>query len=368
MLTRARFVRLHTRSLTRSLAHSLPHLSTRSPTCAHQHRSCALISRHLTWAGRFFVSQGAATGASAGTGFGGAEGGPVVLYDATAAVATAGGAGIDVGALVLSPLDNPHGTIMGAAPPSLGWSLPLASLLSQHAASNSLRQSPPTPSSSSPPPKSGAVGINSYATAAPAGFTVASVAKWSPHGVTDAMHAWGATLLQRHSNDSSASSTTAAATAAATATATATAAAALASSRAGKSHDRAVGMTTKHFKPWAKGDKLDDMSSTMLSYWTDNGAYYDWYAYEPDITSKGVPQDVLRELAATFSNGTYGVQLPVAAFMLDAYWMYNERPNGNCKVNDSFSPVPFPRPANLSQELGGAALVLYNGPQCGDTT
>ena len=78
-------------------------------------------------------------------------------------------------------------------------------------------------------------------------------------------------------------------------------------------------------------------------------------AYEPDITSKGVPEDILVALAATFRNGTYpGPPLPVKMFMLvsgapmvrpcrcfsvleptpspqDAYWMYNTRANGNCK-------------------------------------
>jgi hypothetical protein len=73
------------------------------------------------------------------------------------------------------------------------------------------------------------------------------------------------------------------------------------------------------------------------------GAYYDFYAYEPDITSKGVPQDILAALARTFVNGTYFATIPrVHAFMLDAYWMFNDRPNGNCKYNDSVWPVPFP--------------------------
>ena len=40
---------------------------------------------------------------------------------------------------------------------------------------------------------------------------------------------------------------------------------------------------------------------------------------EPNITSAGVPQDILVALAQTFVNGTYpGPPLPVHAFMLDA--------------------------------------------------
>lgn len=54
--------------------------------------------------------------------------------------------------------------------------------------------------------------------------------------------------------------------------------------------------------------------------------------------------------------------------MLDAYWMNNIRSNGNCKINDSFARVPFPRPNSFSKELGGLPLILYNGPQCGNST
>ena len=40
-------------------------------------------------------------------------------------------------------------------------------------------------------------------------------------------------------------------------------------------------------------------------------AYYDFYAYEPDITSKGVPEAILVALAETFRNGSYpGPPLP----------------------------------------------------------
>lgn len=124
---------------------------------------------------------------------------------------------------------------------------------------------------------------------------------------------------------------------------------------------------------------------------TDNGAYYDvrghrplalprsthstptplaqWYAYEPDITSKGVPEEVLIALAQSFGNGTYlGPPIPVRGYMLDAYWMYNERPNGNCKVNDSAWPEPFPGGLQYLATALGAPLTIYNGPQCANTT
>ena len=48
--------------------------------------------------------------------------------------------------------------------------------------------------------------------------------------------------------------------------------------------------------------------------------------------------------------------------------MYNVRSNGNCKINDTFATVPFPRAATFSKELGGLPLIIYNGPQCGETT
>ena len=114
--------------------------------------------------------------------------------------------------------------------------------------------------------------------------------------------------------------------------------------------------------------KIPDPSSSQLTYWTDNGAYYDFYAYEPNIASKGVPQDVLVALADTFKNGSYpGKPLPVKGFMLDAYWMYNVRSNGNCKINDTFAPVPFPRPASSPQcssnTTRGFSVPLFASPR-----
>jgi hypothetical protein len=46
----------------------------------------------------------------------------------------------------------------------------------------------------------------------------------------------------------------------------------------------------------------------------------------------------LCQLAETFRNGSLpnNATLTVASFMLDAYWMFNERPNGNCKVSEWF--------------------------------
>lgn len=113
---------------------------------------------------------------------------------------------------------------------------------------------------------------------------------------------------------------------------------------------------------------LTNSLSLFPLFYFQNGAYYDWYAYEPDITSKGVPQDVLTSLFDTFRNGSYSTTLPVKHVMLDAYWMNNLRPDGNCKVNDSFWTLPFPRPEMLSSELGGAGVILYNGPQCAETS
>ena len=147
--------------------------------------------------------------------------------------------------------------------------------------------------------------------------------------------------------------------------------------------------------------KIDDPSSTTLTYWTDkcvqyewsclppshsqiaqrtlprfpylrcvtSGAYYDFYAYEPNITSKGVPQDILEALADTMRNGTYqGAPLPVKMLMLDAYWMFNVRANGNCKVNDTVWPLPFPRGLRSLADATGWSLIIYNGPQCAEST
>lgn len=180
-----------------------------------------------TWAGRFAPASSSPAGGAAGAlaRCGGAEGGPVVMW-APQSSAIAGAA------LVLSPLNNFKGSLMGAGPPGSAC----------------------------------ATGLNSYALAAPAGFTVSTVVVFSAAGINDAMHAWGRVLQTAYSTR-----------------------------------------------------KIADAASTTLTFWTDNGAYYDFYAYEPDINSKGVVQDVLVAVAETFRNGTYpGPPLPVTAVMLDA--------------------------------------------------
>ena len=73
-----------------------------------------------------------------------------------------------------------------------------------------------------------AAGLNGYVTGIPAGHSVASALTFSADGINGGMHSWGATLQQ------------------------------------------AFGTT-----------KVSDPSSETLTYWTDNGAYYDFYAYEP---------------------------------------------------------------------------------------
>ena len=167
-----------------------------------------------------------------------------------------------------------------------------------------------------------AAGLNGYVDALPPGFTLSTSLSGSAVGLTDALHSWGGALLKSRGTVRSA-----------------------------------------------------DPTSQQISYWTDNGAFYDFYAYEPNIDSAGVPQDILESLAATFRNGSYArdvtgapaLPLPVKMFMLDAYWMYNIRDNGNCKMNDTAWPLPFPRGlAELAQAVG--PLIIYNGPQCGNST
>lgn len=159
-----------------------------------------------------------------------------------------------------------------------------------------------------------AAGLNGYVPSVPMAFSLSTSMVASDVGITDVMHKWGAMLLNSRG-------------------------------------------TVR--KP--------DPLSLSLSYWTDNGAYFDFYAYEPSINSAGVPQDILEALAETFRNGTYDPPLPVQSFMLDAWWMYNVRDNGNCKMNDTAWPLPLPRGlASLSAKVG--PLIIYNGPMCGNTT
>ena len=125
-------------------------------------------------------------------------------------------------------------------------------------------------------------------------------------------------------------------------------------------------------RPQTPGGGGTHTHPNSLNTATNTNHKQDFYAYEPDINSAGVPQDVLAALAETFRNGSYARDtaagaaappLPVKMFMLDAYWMWNVRSNGNCKMNDTAWPLPFPRGlAALSQAVG--PLILYNGPQC----
>ena len=81
-----------------------------------------------------------------------------------------------------------------------------------------------------------------------------------------------------------------------------------------------------------------------------------------------MPQDILVALADTFRNGTYSPPLPVKMLMLDAYWMYNTRANGNCKINDTAWPLPFPLGLQYLSTATGLPLIIYNGPQCDNST
>ena len=78
----------------------------------------------------------------------------------------AGGSGAAGSALVLSPLDNFKGTMLGRA------------------ASGAAGQA--------------AAGVSGYASSLPANFSTSTIALFGAAGVTDAVHAWGAALLARH--------------------------------------------------------------------------------------------------------------------------------------------------------------------------
>lgn len=163
---------------------------------------------------------------------------------------------------------------------------------------------------------SAAVGINGYVTSLPAGFAVSSGLVLGL-GITDTVHTWGQALAASV----------------------------------------------------AAPPKLPDPASTQLSYWTDNGAFYDFYAYEPNITSAGVPEEILIAVADTLRNGSYaGPPIPAKLLMLDAYWMYNTRSNGNCKMNDTVWPIPLPKGLTYLSQQAGMGLTIYNGPQCGNST
>jgi hypothetical protein len=161
-----------------------------------------------------------------------------------------------------------------------------------------------------------ACGVSDFVAALPPGHSAACAIGYAPGGFNAGMHAWGATMMAAYGTA-----------------------------------------------------RMDDPSATQLTYWTDNGAYYDFYAYEPNINSKGLVEDILVALADTFKNGTYpGPPIPVKMFMLDAYWMPNTRANANCKMNDTAWDLPFPSGLKALSARLGTPLILYNGPQCDNTT
>eukprot|EP01060_Flectonema_neradi_P034904 TRINITY_DN6260_c1_g1_i2.p1 TRINITY_DN6260_c1_g1~~TRINITY_DN6260_c1_g1_i2.p1 ORF type:complete len:789 (+),score=122.23 TRINITY_DN6260_c1_g1_i2:47-2413(+) len=104
------------------------------------------------------------------------------------------------------------------------------------------------------------------------------------------------------------------------------------------------------------------LTTTVLSYWTDNGAFYDWYRWS-NITASGTPQDVLISLHKSFLNNN----LPVKYTQLDAYWYPFIQKNGNCKINDSVKENVFPKGLEyLADQIG--PLLLYSGPTCNNST
>jgi len=110
----------------------------------------------LSWGGRFFGSYGSAAGgadAAFGQAAAGAESGPIALFD-----------GASGRALVLSPLDNFKGSMVGRPRAGSG----------------------------------AAAGVSGYATSLPANFSTSTIAFFGADGVTDAVHAWGSALLARH--------------------------------------------------------------------------------------------------------------------------------------------------------------------------
>lgn len=152
----------------------------------------------VSWSGRFFGQSGSPSAdisVALESTFVGAEGGPVVLYTPPNNPRVEGGL-----SLVLSPLTNPHGTIMGKPPGGAAG---------------------------------GAVGINSFAIGTQPGFSVSSVAVFSTQGITDAVHRWGSVLLSTA----------------------------------------------------AAPPKLEDPSSTQLTYWTDNGAYVVMHSLLPKLST-----------------------------------------------------------------------------------
>jgi hypothetical protein len=161
-------------------------------------------------------------------------------------------------------------------------------------------------------PAGAAFGIGGYVTSVPAGYMTSAALYFSAAGPTDAMLGWGALMQQAY----------------------------------------------------ATNKMTNDVIINSLSYWTDNGAYYDWYSYS-NITSRGLPETVLVELAQSFlPTGPYNVEIPVHAYQLDAYWYPFVRPDANCKLSDTVWSYIFPHGLPWLQQQLGAPLLIYNGPTC----
>eukprot|EP01061_Rhynchopus_euleeides_P003475 TRINITY_DN12730_c2_g1_i1.p1 TRINITY_DN12730_c2_g1~~TRINITY_DN12730_c2_g1_i1.p1 ORF type:complete len:871 (+),score=296.29 TRINITY_DN12730_c2_g1_i1:77-2689(+) len=115
---------------------------------------------------------------------------------------------------------------------------------------------------------------------------------------------------------------------------------------------------------WRGGGVLKekDTMSTSISYWTDNGAFYDYYHWYNPLAD-GTPQKVLTEVWTSFAKE--GV--PLDYLQLDAYWFPNEPVDCSCKVNDTELANLFPDGLQaLSMQTG--PLLLYSGPTCDSST
>eukprot|EP01064_Diplonema_japonicum_P021834 TRINITY_DN313_c0_g2_i1.p1 TRINITY_DN313_c0_g2~~TRINITY_DN313_c0_g2_i1.p1 ORF type:complete len:783 (+),score=193.61 TRINITY_DN313_c0_g2_i1:56-2404(+) len=108
--------------------------------------------------------------------------------------------------------------------------------------------------------------------------------------------------------------------------------------------------------------KKRGLTSSKISYWTDNGAFYDWYHWG-NVSADGTPEQVLKELHAQYVAN----DVPMAYYQLDAYWYPLVQSNANCKINDTAVTKFFPSGLqSLSETIG--PLLLYSGPTCDVST
>ena len=273
--------------------------STLFPVFMDGNSSTSLLTDWLTWADTFFrAASGDHVPVAAGlAAVQGTEGGPLALSSYAQG-----------DTIVLAPFTNLKSTILGKA-------------------------GAPDPAIFGPV---AACGVSSFVQALPPGHATACAIGYAPGGFNAGMHAWGATMLAAHGTqrlpDPASSSLT------------------YWTVRESRNHfslrtSPSPARAHTHTTPHNQTNRTTGLTMTgqcpraacpvqrraprvpPFIHHQHHGHHQTRarrYAYEPNINSKGLVQDILVALSQSFKNGSYpGPPLPVSAVMLGAFFFFS---------------------------------------------